>query len=177
MIFFQGTWEPKENIFCHDLVAKFEEKNTVEDEDVAESISVENSQLEIDYDDIGNYSVSYMDSLDHSDNENENLEDPSEFVNEPMKPENENKSFKCSRCDKTFTTSFNMKKHIKTIHEGQRNYKCDSCGKSYKESGSLNFHIKTIHEGQRKYKCDSCEQPFNKLDSLKSHIKGRIMCN
>ena len=154
------------------MVAKFEEKNTVEDEDVAESISVENSQLEIDYDDIGNYSVSYMDSLDHSDNENENLEDPSEFVNEPMKPENENKSFKCSRCDKTFTTSFNMKKHIKTIHEGQRNYKCDSCGKSYKESGSLNFHIKTIHEGQRKYKCDSCEQPFNKLDSLKSHIKS-----
>ena len=22
----EGTWEPKENIFCHDLVAKFEEQ-------------------------------------------------------------------------------------------------------------------------------------------------------
>ena len=43
----------------------------------------------------------------------------------------------------------------KTIHEGERNYKCNSCQKSFSHSGDLNRHIKIIHEGQRNYKCNN----------------------
>ena len=32
-------------------------------------------------------------------------------------------------------------------NEGQRNYKCNICGKSYSESYYLKRHIKTLHEG------------------------------
>ena len=31
--------------------------------------------------------------------------------------------------------SLNQKKHIKTVHEGERNYKCDSCKKPFTQSG------------------------------------------
>ena len=57
----------------------------------------------------------------------------------------------CKTCGKSFSRSGELKKHIKTIHEGQRNYKCDFCGKSFTTSGHLKRHIKTIHKGQRNY--------------------------
>ena len=34
-----------------------------------------------------------------------------------------------------------------TSRQGQRNHKCDSCQKSFADSGNLKRHMKTIHEG------------------------------
>ena len=67
---------------------------------------------------------------------------------------------KCDSCDKSFTRSGHLKRHIKTLHEGKTNVRCDSCEEYFTESGSLKKHIKTIHEGQRNYKCDSCGKYF-----------------
>ena len=47
----------------------------------------------------------------------------------------------------------NLKRHIKTVHEGERNFKCDFCEQSLIDLGALKKHIKTIHEGEKKYKC------------------------
>ena len=69
-----------------------------------------------------------------------------------------------------YTTSGNLKRHIKTIHKGERNYKCDSCGKSLNTSGYLKIHINTVHEGQRNHKCDSCGKSFTASGNLKRHI-------
>ena len=57
-------------------------------------------------------------------------------------------TIKCKICEKTIQLG-SLKRHIKTLHEGQRNQKCDYCGKYFTESGSLKRHIKAIHEGQR----------------------------
>ena len=38
-----------------------------------------------------------------------------------------------------------MKTHIKTVHKGQRNYRCDSCEKTFTQSGDLKRHINIIH--------------------------------
>ena len=57
----------------------------------------------------------------------------------------------CKICWKDFARFGSLKKHMKTIHEGQRNYKCDSCAKFFTQSGTLKQHFKTFHEGQRNY--------------------------
>ena len=69
--------------------------------------------------------------------------------------------------------SGNLKRHIKTHYEGQRNYNCDSCGKSFSESSSLKQHLNSIHEGQNNYKCDFCGKSFNESGNLNGHIKAR----
>ena len=44
-----------------------------------------------------------------------------------------------------------MKKHIHTIHEGNKDYKCISCGKLFSQAGSLNKHTCTqqVFEGYK----------------------------
>ena len=179
---FQGTWEPKENIFCHDLVAKFEEQIAFEDQySVAESISVPNSKLKIEYDDMDNYSVSHMDGVDYSDGENDNLEDPSEFLNDDsMEPENGNKSFKCERCDKTFATNRNLKRHMSNIHEGHKDFQCENCHRFFGQKDELKRHkckdltndsMEPENNGNNKsFKCERCDKTFTADRNLKRHI-------
>ena len=50
-----------------------------------------------------------------------------------------------------------MKKHIKAIHEGQKDPKCECCGKYFSQLGDLKKHIHAHHEGNK----DSVwKQPF-----------------
>ena len=76
------------------------------------------------------------------------------------------KNFQLSRINVCGNFFRYIKKHIKSIHERQRNYKCDYCGKYLNESGSLKNHIKTVHDGQRSYKCGSCGKLFSESGSL-----------
>ena len=34
-----------------------------------------------------------------------------------------------------------------SVHNSQKNYKCDSCGKSFNQAGNLKRHIKSVHNG------------------------------
>ena len=77
----------------------------------------------------------------------------------------------CTQCGKDFSTAQGLKRHIKCVHEGQRNFKCDSCGKSFTQSENLMKHIKTVHEGQKDHECEFCEKKFSTTSCLTSHIK------
>ena len=60
-------------------------------------------------------------------------------------------------CDhKSFYQAGDLKKHIKTVHEGHKDHKCGSCSKSYFQAGDLKIHIKTVHKGHKDHKCESC---------------------
>ena len=56
------------------------------------------------------------------------------------------KTKKCESCEKSFSQGGGLKRHIRTVHEGQKDHKCESCGKSFSESGSLKKHIHRIHK-------------------------------
>ena len=53
---------------------------------------------------------------------------------------------------KSFSFAWTLKKHIRRVHEGQREYECKSCGKSFFNSQTLKKHIRTIHEGRKDIK-------------------------
>ena len=82
------------------------------------------------------------------------------------------KNFLCNICSRIFKKNHQLTLHQKYYHQvSPRHYNCDSCEKSFTQAVNLKKHIQTIHEGQRNYKCDSCEKTFTQLGNLKTHIK------
>ena len=50
-------------------------------------------------------------------------------------------------------------------------YPCNKCEKQYTNSGSLFKHLKSVHEGM-KYPCNQCQKVFLRKDHLLRHIKN-----
>ena len=68
-----------------------------------------------------------------------------------------------------------LKRHIRTVHKGNKDYKCEYCCKSFSQASDLKRHIKRIHEGHKDYKCDSCGKSFSVADDLKTHMNIHII--
>ena len=66
---------------------------------------------------------------------------------EPNVTEKLPKKFQCDSCDKSFTQSHNLKRHVQCVHEGmvEERQVCPQCNKSFKNKNSLNVHIWNIH--------------------------------
>ena len=103
-------------------------------------------------------------------NHSEDLTGLDYLFKEPKCEKGEEKNYNCDSCEKSFAASANLKRHIKTVHEGQMDYKCVSCGKSFTQSGNLKNHIKTIHEGQKNYTCPHCKQAFYQKSNFERHV-------
>ena len=100
----------------------------------------------------------------------------------------------CGQCGKYFSEAYNLKRHIRRIHDGQRDYECKSCDKSFFEEYDLKRHIRRNHEDDDKdskadadqamsghekikehiNKCDSCGTYFTEAGSLKRHKRKVI---
>ena len=80
------------------------------------------------------------------------------------------KDHKCESCEKSFSRAQTLKRHIHTVHEGHKDYKCESCGKSFSQAGYLKTHIHTVHEGHKNCKCEYCSRSFSHAGELKRHI-------
>ena len=85
------------------------------------------------------------------------------FVDEEVDWDNDEKTNQehvhCKICHKVFTCKYYLKKHIKVVHEGQRNYHCDreKCGKRFGCQQSLKKHIKMVHETNAEFKVNTDE--------------------
>jgi DNA-directed RNA polymerase subunit RPC12/RpoP len=80
--------------------------------------------------------------------------------------------FKCSDCDKTFTTRLNLTNHSLAVHL-KRELKCpiESCQKIFYSRAVLSQHLKGVH-AETKHKCPQCEKEFSHRGNLREHIKG-----
>ncbi|XP_066254819.1 zinc finger protein 431-like [Euwallacea similis] len=77
------------------------------------------------------------------------------------------KCFKCTNCDMTFASRYNLQLHSVT-HTNERNYKCSICSKSYTSKVSLKNHT-SVHCDERPYVCNQCGKTFKNNRRLYVH--------
>ena len=105
----------------------------------------------------------------------------------------------CKMCHKTFTSGYNLKRHIFTVHKSAQNAlnvpfsivhqnenhseisenNCEICQKTFSSFSNLNRHITIVHKSEQKvrqkvpiHKCDLCGKSFNLPQKLQSHMSS-----
>ena len=79
------------------------------------------------------------------------------------------KNYKCDKCEKSFGQFSSLDRHLTTVHLKEKNYKCEQCGKYFGQIATLKRHFENVHEGIRKYKCNECPAVFAEKRQLEKH--------
>lgn len=58
------------------------------------------------------------------------------------------KQFACDFCDRRFKRQEHLKRHVRSLHMGEKPFDCHICGKKFSRSDNLNQHIKTHTDGE-----------------------------
>ncbi|SCU93558.1 LADA_0G03752g1_1 [Lachancea dasiensis] len=58
------------------------------------------------------------------------------------------KHFACEFCDRRFKRQEHLKRHIRSLHMGEKPFGCHICGKKFSRSDNLNQHVKTHSDGE-----------------------------
>ena len=98
------------------------------------------------------------------------MDDPLNKSNTPQSTHHPNKH--CTQCNKTFSTSINLKNHIMTVHDKHFPFKCPytTCTKAYSIETRLKAHLKT-HVGNKSFICSVCGKGFVEKGNLKTHVR------
>ncbi|KAA8498697.1 Zinc finger protein [Porphyridium purpureum] len=81
------------------------------------------------------------------------------------------RDYRCLQCPASFTQPNSLKKHVSCVHEKVRRHVCDECGNAFGQSGDLNVHIKTVHNRERAFPCLQCDQRFKMRQHLDKHVR------
>ena len=74
---------------------------------------------------------------------------------EPTKP-----GHCCGQCNKVFTRSHDLKRHIQRVHSSDRPFTCGWCDKDFASSNMLRRHVKIDEE--KTFKCQKCHKKFSR---------------
>ncbi|KAA8497818.1 PR domain zinc finger protein 16 [Porphyridium purpureum] len=84
-------------------------------------------------------------------------------------------SLRCLMCDKNFTSRFNLKRHMQSVHSEARPFGCNQCDLAFKVRDHLQQHIRVSHGASRRheFKCDRCDGTVTFLtrSNLLRHIR------
>ena len=86
----------------------------------------------------------------------------------------EQESFNCDICDKTYKYKKGLNAHMRMEHEGTsgiiKTFKCDLCTSVFKEHKNLNAHKRLKHSDlATEFPCTTCGKKFNQKKNLKRH--------
>ena len=77
--------------------------------------------------------------------------------NEPTKTEDDKPAIKCKKCEQTFTSMKNLKKHM--IESHPINLDCKLCDKTFQKNHELETYGEE-HQVEKQYKCNVCSKDF-----------------
>ena len=75
----------------------------------------------------------------------------------------------CQTCNKMFT-KFQLKIHIRTVHDKIKDYICTICGKAFAHKKSFTTH-NVEHSGIKEFECKQCFKKFYRNAQLQEHVK------
>ena len=75
-------------------------------------------------------------------------------------------AFKCLTCNTSFERSFELKNHVKSVHEiHDKKFKCNISGFNF---GTLETYVESIHKyNSKSFKCNKCFACFGNNSEFK----------
>jgi len=83
---------------------------------------------------------------------------------------NKVKPFQCEFCDKSFSTTSDLKQHL-SAHGMGKIHKCEDCGREFTNRDSAILHRKQ-HNNERTHFCPNCSKGFFKASCLQRHMRS-----
>jgi len=77
-------------------------------------------------------------------------------------------TYTCAECDKFFSITSNLVRHMKNHHTDSENYVCSICGLTFKRKDTMLAHEAT--HGESAYRCTVCDKQYSRKDSLQKRM-------
>ncbi|XP_055711525.1 zinc finger protein 62-like [Phlebotomus papatasi] len=79
----------------------------------------------------------------------------------------------CEFCSFKASCNYQIRRHVRTVHEGVKDYHCAQCNRSFVTTTSLRHHQLT-HTGEKPHTCNECGMKFTILSNLRRHMKTHL---
>lgn len=79
-----------------------------------------------------------------------------------------------SNCGSEYSTKFNLKRHVESVHMHIKKFKCLQCNSLFSSKQSLKEHMH-IHSGAMPFKCCICEKYFRQASQLSLHKRVHLL--
>lgn len=74
-------------------------------------------------------------------------------------------------CEKTYTSKFNLKRHVEIAHYGIKRFECFVCHGLYSSMQNLKEHV-NLHYGLKPFICVHCGEAFRQASQLSLHKRN-----
>ena len=82
-------------------------------------------------------------------------------------------TIKCEFCNVNFSSKYQMRKHISTVHFlGKTKFLCFICNSQFGLKSSLIEHKRTVHEIKKPFECKICQRKFSRLHHVTVHLNS-----